>query len=324
MLLVNLRNRQVNACVSFCQDFYIVVVFHLKLQREWLATCRLGRNLQILHIHVVLYRQRSVRLQPVSACEFLRHFLQLRVPSLRVREAFVHIAQIWYFVIQLVEVEACVNAQRALVGYGVAREHIVERGSSVPVIRCRVVGRCGDKAKHRYCAKWSTISGVERLVIAPRCTQMLYALPHGVAPVAVAVGEELLVNLPHWFKYMSSGVAVKRHVQRLGEVPRQSELAVPQEILAHRHRQLHVNASLVARLLLVVIARNVAVEAYRCRQPVEFPVFYEFQVLVLALHQLAERLKRLRIWHPVILETPPVVIRVLIHVVGVGVMLLVK
>ena len=99
-------------------------------------------------------------------------------------------------------------------------------------------------------------------------------------------------------------------------------MAVPEESLAHRHRQLHIDVSLGASLLLVVIAGNVGVERNVGGEVVEAPVFEEFCALFLAL-DAGKRLERLHVGGVGVLETAAVVAGVFIHVIGVGEALLV-
>ena len=108
----------------------------------------------------------------------------------------------------------------------------------------------------------------------------------------------------------------ERHRQLLGKVPCNVELTVPNEVLAHRNRQLHVNIDFTAGLLLVVVTRNVGIESNRVREPTEIPFTDKLQVLRLALDEL-ERSERLQIWRILILETAAIVARVLIRICGV-------
>ena len=115
---------------------------------------------------------------------------------------------------------------------------------------------------------------------------------------------------------MRRSIAVERHRQLLGKVPCNVELTVPNEVLAHRNRQLHVNIDFTAGLLLVVVTRNVGIESNRVREPTEIPFTDKLQVLRLALDEL-ERSERLQIWRILILETAAIVARVLIRICGV-------
>ena len=115
---------------------------------------------------------------------------------------------------------------------------------------------------------------------------------------------------------MGGGVARERCREALGKVPRDGKLAVPEEVLAHAHRQFHLDIGLVARLLLVVVARDVGAEGNARRKPAELPVAQELPRLFLLVNP-PERLERLHVGCPVILEAAAIVVGVLVGVVGV-------
>ena len=124
---------------------------------------------------------------------------------------------------------------------------------------------------------------------------------------------------------MRCGVRLKRHVERLGEVPCQRELAIPQEILAHSHWQIHIHVGLVAGLLFIIRAVDAGDETKLLWEPVEFPFAQELQVLALALWiQALKWLEWFKRWSIIILETATIVVGVFILVIGVFVVTLIR
>ena len=79
----------------------------------------------------------------------------------------------------------------------------------------------------------------------------------------------------------------------------------------------------VALALLIVVSRHVGAEIDVLGQPVEFPIFQELGVLLLALQPL-ERLERLEIGRIVVLEAAAIVACVFKLIVRVDVSLLVR
>ena len=99
---------------------------------------------------------------------------------------------------------------------------------------------------------------------------MADALLHGVLPGCVAVGIEVFVDGRVGLLYLSMSGTLEVHVEILGEVPSEREVAVPDELLAEGQRQVGILGILeVALLQLVIGARNVGVERDALRQVVE-------------------------------------------------------
>ncbi len=313
----HLHHVELHVFVATGENLHRVVVLDFEAYGEAFAVGGGGGDVDALHIHVVLYYEGSVGAELVGAVELL-DAPQLRVAASAAGEALVHVAQVGDFVVELLQIHAAVHVERSLVGNGVARRHAVDHGAAVPIVGGVVGGVGRDEVEERNAAEGGLVGGGERLVVAPRRAQVLYALPHGVAPLAVAVGEELFVHLAHGLLDVGGGVAVKGHAQRLGEVPRDGKLAVPEEVFAHRHGQLHIHVAAAAGLLLVVVARYVAVEGDVGRQPVQLPLAEELHVLVFAADHALEGGEGLHVGRPAILEAAAVVVGVLIHVVGVG------
>ena len=144
------------------------------------------------------------------------------------------------------------------------------------------------------------------MVVVPRRAETLDAVPHSVAPLFVAVGEQLFVDLSHRLFDARHRVGRERECQLLSQIPLQLELTVPIEVFADRYGHFDADVSLVARLQFVVVARHVGQEIERRRQVVELPILEEFQVFRLAL-DARERLKRLEISLELILENAAIV-----------------
>ena len=162
------------------------------------------------------------------------------------------------------------------------------------------------------------------MVISPGRSEALDTAPHTVFPITILIGEEFLVDLPYRFKDVSGGLGVERHGQRLGEIPSDCKLSIPQEVLADRDGQFNINIGLISGLLFIVVTRNVGIERYGSGKPVDFPFAEELHVLVLLVNQFLERSERLGIGGPVILEASAIVIGILIDVVRISDMSLAK
>ena len=184
-------------------------------------------------------------------------------------------------VVERFEVDAAAPVPRALVGDGVAELLAVDSGAAVPAV-CAVVGDlAGEEVEHGNFVEWRFILCGEGLVVVPRSAEGEDALPYGVLPFAVAVGEQTLVDGAHRLFDAGGGVGGKGELQVLGEVPSDVELAVPQEVFAHRHGELEHDIVLRAHLLLEVVARHVGEELDAIGKPLDFQIFEEFEVLVL-------------------------------------------
>ena len=197
-------------------------------------------------------------------------------------------------VVEGLEVQRPVEVQVALRGDDVAqRAAVVHLGAAHP----RVVGVVGGVAvqpvEDGQLVQRQLVGGGERLLVVEGLAPVQDALLHGVLPGGVALGVEVLVDGRIGLLNLGAGGRLEVHVQVLRQVPAHLEVAVPEELLVERQRQVGVLGVLeVALLQLAVVARQVAVEGDGLRQVVQPEGFREIEPLRLAL-ELLERLPRL-------------------------------
>jgi len=228
-----------------------------------------------------------------------------------------------YLVVERLEVDAAVHVPGGLVGDGVAHAHAVDGGAAVPAVGGVVAHIAGEEVDGGNLAERSAVLRGEGLIVAPRRAHRENRLPHGVFPLAVLVGEELAVDRAQSLLDACVGIGVEAQVEALGDVPGQRELAVPEEILAHRHGQLEHLVDLRAGLLLVVVARHVGEKRDIVGQPLQLPLAQEFEILVLRLDE-GERLEGAYEGRVGVLERAAVVVGVLVLGGGVLTVLLVE
>ena len=219
---------------------------------------------------------RGVGREPDRPLEFLDGgFLPRGTPLLRRRpkpEAKVDLLQIFRFVEESLEIQTRVGIPDGLIVDGIAHIEVVDGRPLVPAIVRRIACRAREIIKHRNLAERGAIRGREGLIIVPGSAKTFNRLPDGVSPIAILVGEELLIDSADCLLYPRRSVACKREAQRLDDVPCQVELAIPKEILADLHGQLEVNVYLSAGLLLIIIAADVGEEGKVVEHPVYSPV----------------------------------------------------
>ena len=115
------------------------------------------------------------------------------------------------------------------------------------------------------------------------------ALLDRILPSRVLLRIEVLVDGRIGFFYLCAGSTLEVHVQVLGQVPAQLEVAVPEELFVELQRQVGVLGVLkVALLQFKIVAAQFRVEGDGLRQVVEAEGLGEVKPLGLALH-LSER-----------------------------------
>ena len=82
---------------------------------------------------------------------------------------------------------------------------------------------------------------------------MLDTGPYGVLPCGIAIGIEVFVHRGIGFLYLGMGGTLEVHVEILGEVPTQLEIAVPQELLTEGEGQAGILGILEVALLQLVV-----------------------------------------------------------------------
>ena len=197
-------------------------------------------------------------------------------------------------VVEGLEVERTADVQVAVRGDDIAkRAAVVHLGTARPGIGRVERGVAVHPVEDGQFVQRQLVGGGERLVVVERLAPVQDALLHGVLPRRVALGIEVLVDGRVGFLNPRTGGRLEVHVQVLRQVPAQLEVAVPEELLVERQRQVgRLGVLEVALLQFAVVARQLAVEGDGLRQVVQSEGFGEAEPLRLAL-QLAERLPRL-------------------------------
>lgn len=315
-----------------------VVVLAAVAELEGLAVGGLGHDDETARLLVVLHLDRGVRPQRdlllkgvlvlgqvglllfcllvvfrlvlALAC-VLRLLVQLRPHSVGVAtgsavvlvEALVGLLEEGNVVVELHEVERSVDGERAVVDDGVAQVGAVFKlRSALPAVGGIVGGVAVDPVEDGDEVERQLIAGLEALVVAQGRSEVAQTLLHRVLPCLVVVGIEVLIDGGVGLLDLGVGGTLEVHVQILGQVPANLELSVPEELLAEGERQLVVLGRLhVALLQLVVVARNLGVEAHALRQPVEAEALQNIPVFGFRL-DLLERLEGLVVGRPVVVH----------------------
>ena len=203
-------------------------------------------------------------------------------------EALVGLLEEGDVVVERLEVDRAVELQVAVVLDRVAqRGAVVQFRASQPGVGGAVGGIGAQPVEERQLVEGQLIGRGERLLIVERRAPVADALLHGVLPGCVTVGIEVFVDGRVGLLYLSMSGTLEVHVEILGEVPSEREVAVPDELLAEGQRQVGILGILeVALLQLVVGARDVGVERDALRQVVESEHFGQRHPLRLALRVL--------------------------------------
>ena len=188
-------------------------------------------------------------------------FLGIAVVALGLVEALVGFLEERDVVVEFLEAERAVEVEVAVVGDGVAEVGAVfQLCAAHPV----VVGGIADVGIHPVedgqQVEGQLVGEAEVLLIVEGRSQVLDAGPHRVFPGGIGVGIEVFVDGCVGLLDLCTGAAVEVHVEVLGEVPPQGELAVPEELLVEGQGQ-HLAREVVhvALLQLVVVAGDLAV-----------------------------------------------------------------
>ena len=197
-------------------------------------------------------------------------------------------------IVERFEIERAVDIQVAAAVDGVAqRGAILQFCTALP----RVIGRIGGitvyPVKDGQLVQWQLIGYGGLLLVVEWRTEVLDALPHRILPCTVAVCIEFFVHGGIGLLYLCMGSRLEVEAQVLGEIPAQSEVAVPEELLIEVERHLlSLQVLKVALLLFVVVTDDFRVEADALRQIVQSEGLGEVEPLRLTL-EFAERLPRL-------------------------------
>ena len=167
-------------------------------------------------------------------------------------------------IIERLHVQRTIDVELAAVGDGVTQ---VETGlgdrTALPVVGGIVAGIGINPIEDGELVQRQLIRRREGLTIVQRRAEVHDAMHDGILPGGIAVGVEILVDgqLAVGLLDFSLCARLEIHVQVLGEVPAQGEVAVPQERLGPRDRQLgSAEIVHVAFLEFVVAASYLGIE----------------------------------------------------------------
>ena len=160
-------------------------------------------------------------------------------------------------VVERLHVQVAVDVELAAVRDGVTQvEAVLTLCAAHPVVGGVEVGVSSDPVEDGQLVERQLVGGGEVLAVVQRRTEALDALPDGVLPCLVAVGIEVLVDGQSVaVGLLDLGLRARRevHVQVLGEVPAQREVAVPEEGRAPRGRYLRATEVVHVALLQFVV-----------------------------------------------------------------------
>ena len=221
------------------------------------------------------------------------------------REFLVDLFQERREIVQRFQIEASVYRSRTLVVDGIAvRSSVFQFHAAFPGIVGRVIAVEGHPRETRYFFERYFVRGREVLLVVERSAESLDAVPYGIFPHLVLVRIEVLVDRNVRFFDFRMGGGVEREVKVFGQVPLQTEIAVPQKLFGEgeRERRRVFQILDVPFLVLVIVAQDVRVEADVLRQVVEVLVADDVPPFALAFNHLLERLERLVFGRIVVVE----------------------
>ena len=236
--------------------------------------CQIYLILLPILLHIILLL--CILQQSLLPLGFLLLFLPLYLtPAYRAVESVIRLLEEWDVVIEAHQVEASVNRQLALGVDGVAiRVAVLILRTSLPSI-VGVVGGIGIHPVEDWQQMDRQLIGCrEVLTIVERRTPALHTLPyrtpiHRILPGMILVGIEIGIHIRIRHIYLCMGGTLEVHVQVLGQIPAQRELAVPEELVAHGERQLRIERTLhITFLQLIGLVRHLRIEGDVLRQPV--------------------------------------------------------
>ena len=143
-------------------------------------------------------------------------------------------------VVERLHVERAVDGNLAIVGDGVAQRcAILLLTATLPVVGSGIVGIGIQPVEDGQLIQRHLVRRRKRLAIVQRTTEVLDAGPYRVLPCRIAVRIEVFVDgfVTVGLLNLSLCARLEIHVQVLGEVPAQREVAVPQELRAEGDRQ---------------------------------------------------------------------------------------
>ena len=191
-------------------------------------------------------------------------------------------------VVECLQIERAVDVQVAAVRDGVSqRRAVLERCTTQPRVGGIVRSIALHPVEDGQLVDGQLIAGGERLTVVQRSAQVLDAVPDGVFPCRIAVGIEVFVDGGVGLFHLGMSGRLEIHVQVLGDVPTQLEVAVEKELLVELQRQVGILSVLqVALLMLRIVAGQLAAKGNGLRQIVEADGLGEVEPLRLALQVL--------------------------------------
>ena len=226
----------------------------------------------LLHIVLLLCILQQSLLPPGFLLLLLPLYL---TPAYRAVESVIRLLEEWDVVVEAHQVEASVNRQLALGVDGIAiRVAVLILRTSLPSI-VGVVGGIGIHPVEDWQQMDRQLIGCrEVLTVVERRTPALHTLPYRtsiyrILPGMILVGIEIGIHIRIRHIYLCMGGTLEVHMQVLGQIPAQRELAVPEELVAHGERQLRIERTLhIAFLQFIGLVRHLRIEGDVLRQPV--------------------------------------------------------
>ena len=289
------RNLQLHHAIHLRLDTDLVVIHLFVFQMIHLSILRLCRNDESLAVLAMSDEQGCIRQEgdflleglPVFRKRLRQIYLILPLgilllllplyltPVYRAVESVIRLLEEWDVVVEAYQIEASVNRQLALGVDGVAiRVAVLILRTSLPSI-VGVVGGIGiHPVEDRQQMDRQLIGCREVLTVVERRTPALHTLPyrtpiHRILPGMILVGIKIGIHIRIRHIYLCMGGTLEVHVQVLGQIPAQRELAVPEELVAHGERQLRIERTLhIAFLQLIGLVRHLRIEGNVLRQPV--------------------------------------------------------
>ena len=289
------RNLQLHHAIHLRFDTDLVVIHLFIFQMIHLSILRLSRNDESLAVLAMsdeqgsirqegdffleslpVFRKRLRQIYLILSLGFLLLFLPLYLtPAYRAVESVIRLFEEWDVVVEAYQIEASVYRQLALGVDGVAiRVAVLILRASLPSI-VGVVGGIGTHPVEDWQQMDRQLIGCrEVLTVVERRTPALHTLPyrtpiHRILPGMILVGIEIGIHIRIRHIYLCMGGTLEVHVQVLGQIPAQRELAVPKELVAHGERQLRIERTLhIAFLQLISLVRHLRIEGDVLRQPV--------------------------------------------------------
>ena len=142
-------------------------------------------------------------------------------------------------VIQGLHIEVAIDIQLSVVGNGITQiRSIIKVCTTYPVIGGRIGSITGNPIEDRQFVKGQLQGGCKRLLVVERRSEMTDTLPYRVFPCLITLRIEVFIDGGIRLFYLCMCGRLETHVQVLRQVPANSELTIPEELLVEGQWQL--------------------------------------------------------------------------------------